>query len=125
VFHLGGASLQVELDAFSGRPNPRWELTGADAAEFAKRLRELQPLQRPADIFEGLGYRGFIIRADREPVNGYEEVRLYRGIVMAKRGNQQDAFNDANRALERWLFDSARGHVDEAVLQFVGTELAR
>jgi hypothetical protein len=117
--------LQVELDAFSGRPNPRWELTSTDTADFVKRLRGLPPAQLQAEAFEGLGYRGFIIRADREPVNGYEEIRLYRGIVITKRGNHEDAFNDADRALERWLLDSARGHVDEAVLQYVGTELAR
>src|SRR5215469_1872871 len=37
--------LEVELDAFSGQPNPRWDLTSVQAEEFRARLRELRPLQ--------------------------------------------------------------------------------
>jgi hypothetical protein len=46
--HLGAwteISLQIELDAFSGLPNSRWELTGAQAAEFLGLLRALRPAQ--------------------------------------------------------------------------------
>src|SRR4029077_12855271 len=36
-----GGSLQVELDAFSGQPNPRWELTADESAEFLAQFQKL------------------------------------------------------------------------------------
>jgi prephenate dehydrogenase len=111
--------VQVELDAFSGRPNPRWELTGSEAAEFTKRLHDLKPSRNRAEAFEGLGYRGFIVRTDGE------EIRVYRGIAIRKRGSNVEVLDDSHRTLERWLFHSARGHVDEGALQYVGSELMR
>ena len=76
--------MEIELDAFSGRPNPRWELTGAQAAEFLARLRALRPTQGRDFVVEDLGYRGFIVRAKGEPVDGFDEVRLYRGTFFAR-----------------------------------------
>jgi hypothetical protein len=49
--------LQIELDAFSGLPNPRWELSEAQAAEFLTQLRALRPAQDRAGTNDGLGYR--------------------------------------------------------------------
>jgi hypothetical protein len=118
-FRLGDAPVQVELDAFSGRPNPHWELTGPETAEFAKRLRDLKASQTHTAAFEGLGYRGFVIHSKDE------EIRVYRGAVIVKRNSHEEILSDAKRMLERWLFDSARKHVDEAVLQYIGSELAR
>lgn len=110
--------MQVELDAFSGRPNPRWELAGPEVSELTKQLRELKPSQGRANTFEGLGYRGFVIRTDSE------EIRVYRGVVVIERGGHEERLDDSGRTLERWLFHSAQGHVDEAVLQYIGSELA-
>jgi hypothetical protein len=50
----------VELDIFSGRPNPRWQLD-EQAATTLRRLHEnLWPIQSRAPEPPGLGYRGFI-----------------------------------------------------------------
>lgn len=55
---------EVELDVFSGRPNPRWVLTPGEAAEFSQRVLNGTTPAVPVDVSEGnLGYRGFIIRA--------------------------------------------------------------
>jgi hypothetical protein len=120
-----GILLEIELDAFSGRPNPRWELTGEQAAEFLTRLRALRPTLRSHFEEGGLGYRGFIVRAKGEPLGGFDEVRLYRGTVLARYGGRTDTFSDAERILERWLLNSARGHVDGSVLQYVQGEIGR
>jgi len=54
----------VELDIFSGRPNPRWTLSPKEAQQLAERVRadpsQLLPLDSEAG---GLGYRGFVITA--------------------------------------------------------------
>ncbi|RKH03207.1 hypothetical protein [Corallococcus carmarthensis] len=55
----------VELDIFSGRPNPRWALTEREARQLTERIRADPSLLLPLDADTGgLGYRGFIVRAE-------------------------------------------------------------
>lgn len=52
--------MEVELDAFSGRPNPVWTVTADEAAALRALLATSgAPVPAPA---EGLGYRGFVLR---------------------------------------------------------------
>ena len=118
--------LDVELDAFSGRPNPRWELTTAQAAEFWDRIRRLRPTIQDGQVRgEGLGYRGFVVRPTGEPVGGFDHVTLYRGTVLVQVRDRTERFSDPNRGLERWLLDSARGQVSESVLSHIQPEIGR
>lgn len=118
-------SLQVELDAFSGRPNPRWELTEAQKEEFLSMLRGLHPAERESSTPGGLGYRGFVVHGKERSVNGYDEVRIVRGIVEARSVHHSDTFSDPERHLERFLLRSAYGHVSESVLQYIQSEIAK
>src|SRR5688500_12967848 len=55
---------EVELDIFSGRPNPRWTLEPAEEAELIQRLLDRSVPTAPVTISDGkLGYRGFVVRA--------------------------------------------------------------
>ena len=55
------ARVEVELDIFSGMPNPTWVLTDAEADSFVKQLAAAPP--GPATELSGnLGYRGFIVQ---------------------------------------------------------------
>jgi hypothetical protein len=117
--------LQVELDAFSGRPNLRWELPETKAAEFLKQLRALPPAQGSHSAADGLGYRGFIVSGKVGPVDGYDEVRLYLGTVLTRRGDHVEAWSDPGRVLERQLLESAQGRVDEPVLRYIQGEIGR
>jgi hypothetical protein len=49
----------VELDLFSGRSNPRWELDARSRDHLAQLQRRLSPTRAAADP-PGLGYRGFV-----------------------------------------------------------------
>jgi hypothetical protein len=51
----------VELDAFSGRPNPTWQMTEAEVRDIETRLRDL-PASAQQLPQSTLGYRGFYIR---------------------------------------------------------------
>jgi hypothetical protein len=54
----------VELDIFSGRPNPRWTLEPAEEAELVERLLDRSVPITPMNVTDGkLGYRGFLVRA--------------------------------------------------------------
>jgi len=115
--------LEIELDAFSGRPNPRWELTGAQAEEFLARLRALSPTHGIRPGGGGLGYRGFTVKARGKPMDDFDEVRLYHGTVLARHGDRMETFGDPGRVLERWLLDSGRGEVPESVLRYIQSEI--
>jgi hypothetical protein len=117
--------LEVELDAFSGRPNPRWRLTEAQAAEFLALFHKLPPARVRAPTNGGLGYRGFVLRGDGGTLAGFDEVRIDRGVVLARRANDEEMFSDPQLDLERWLLASARGHVDEPVLKYLQSEITR
>lgn len=76
-----GARLQVELDVFSGRPNPTFQLEGAEAARLANATRaaldgeSVHRHEPPA-----LGYRGFRL-TDPEKRTLPAPVRVYGRVV--------------------------------------------
>jgi hypothetical protein len=49
----------VELDVFSGRPNPRWELDERKGATLTRLEASLHRADRVPPAPPGLGYRGF------------------------------------------------------------------
>lgn len=54
--------LTVELDIFSGRPNPRWTLSRREVKQLAEQVRADPSLLLPLNAETGgLGYRGFIL----------------------------------------------------------------
>jgi len=53
--------MEVELDVFSGRPNPKWELNTGDTRKLQTKLDSLTEQTTPA-ADPGLGYRGFVLR---------------------------------------------------------------
>jgi hypothetical protein len=69
----------VELDVFSGRPNPRWELDEQRSRELRLLEKRLTPAHEPAPEPPGLGYRGFLYSGDSG------QVRAYRGFVKTRR----------------------------------------
>jgi hypothetical protein len=89
----------VELDIFSGRPNPTWELD----EQAARTLRELhQELwgvdERPPEP-PGLGYRGFVYT-----LNG-RSWRAFNGWVFAPDRTTLDDGRTIERLLVRSLPD--------------------
>ncbi|HXQ17278.1 MAG TPA: hypothetical protein VN814_21890 [Caulobacteraceae bacterium] len=86
--------MRVELDLFSGRPNPSWELDEAGVREFERLMTRLKPgfatPEPPA-----LGYRGFLLQA----VSGVS--RAYRGFVFMPQG----VLDDPSCSIEWFLLD--------------------
>ena len=99
----GGRSMfEVELDIFSGRPNPRWTLDAAEESELITRLLDRSVPIGPVAITDGkLGYRGFVVRA-----NGATAVALAaRGLPTAFRVRDGLA-STIDLAAEQWLLIS-------------------
>lgn len=56
--------MELELDIYSGRPNPSWVVDGARAAMLSDRMRSSYQRGRPAaPSSEPLGYRGVAVVA--------------------------------------------------------------
>ncbi len=94
--------LRVEIDAYSGRTNPSFDLPPSDAQELAKLLSNL-PHAKGGAPESGLGYRGFIIDNDAGFLPGLPpRVRVFAGRVIAEHGARADVYDDIHSA-EDWL----------------------
>lgn len=88
--------MRVELDMFSGRPNPIWDLDEAAERELLELESNLEPVGRAADEPPPLGYRGFIYSDD----SGGR--RVFDGVLT--KGGQR--YKDSDYRIERLLFAS-------------------
>lgn len=114
------ATAEVELDIFSGRPNPRWALSSANALVFLERLAAL-PAAPPSPLAANLGYRGFVVEVFNG--GGTTLLRVHGGQVQAEPPATPQAYRDPGRALERWLLRSGETHLDTALTALVATLL--
>ncbi len=104
--------MRVELDIFSGRPNPAWELSSQEAAALAELLTELPRAgQPPAE--GGLGYRGFTLSTPGGSPGLPTWARVYDGVLAVLEHGEPMYYRDAN-GIERWLSERAaeRGYGD-------------
>jgi len=87
--------LLVELDVFSGRPNPRWELDEPSAKVLRELLSRLAiTANRPPEP-AGLGYRGFVFTDDSGPTRAYKGYVTRPDVVLV----------DPSFTVERFLLD--------------------
>jgi hypothetical protein len=110
---------EVELDVYSGAPNPTWSLSAAEADSFVQQLAAL-PQVSPRPLSGRLGYRGFIVQC----AQGTEawSVRLQNGVAHIERGPTTYA-GDGQRRLERWLLNTGRPHLRPDLFEFADREL--
>jgi hypothetical protein len=111
---------EVELDVFSGMPNPTWALTNGEAERFAQHLAEL-PRTSPRGLSGHLGYRGFIVRCTRGPDR--QLIHIQNGGVHVAERDTEVHLRDTDRALERWLLHTGRGHVASEIYAVVEREV--
>jgi hypothetical protein len=120
---LGDNRMQVELDIFSGRPNPVWELSAQESREFIHRFQALPQQENNVLMAEGLGYRGMIITRLEHPLAEYNEVFVSSGIVVANYNDRSKQWIDQNREFEKWLLQTGRASLDEALYEQVVQQL--
>jgi hypothetical protein len=101
----------VELDAFSGRPNPRWELSVEEARDLSQRISGLEPARGASLPDVGLGYRGFYIDSV-----GSERVFISHGLIAFMRGGQPRVIYRDARGAEEALQAQARSRGLGAVI---------
>ena len=97
--------VEVELDIFSGNPNPVWILSEADGVLFLKKLAML-PQASAKELHDDLGYRGFIVEVTNETEGCL--VRVQNGTIQLSQNDTNVYYRDQNRHLERWLLNSGK-----------------
>lgn len=107
--------VQVELDIFSGRPNPHWTLNERDSQELLRRLQHLSPTNA-GEPSGNLGYRGVILSNPEGAIAGFEWIVCSNGLVIGYKGDSSQKFIDANRNLERWLVHTGETTLGSDVL---------
>lgn len=85
----------VELDVFSGRPNPRWELDEHIDQQLRELHRRLAPSTSPPAEPPGLGCRGF-----RYTLDGVTSWTCNGSVVGPGR-----VLHDPDQSIERMLVD--------------------
>ena len=87
--------MRVELDVFSGRPNPCWELAESQGDELLQLQGQLELSRSGGAEPPALGYRGFVYSDASGPV------RAYRGCVKTLHA----LYADPSRRVERYLLE--------------------
>jgi hypothetical protein len=92
--------LHVELDVFSGRPNPKWTLTSSEELELVDRIMADKSAIRKVDDVESiLGYRGMVISAaDSSGSDRLSALALPKSFRV-----RQQTMLDVSSVTERWL----------------------
>jgi hypothetical protein len=114
--------VDVEVNLYSGRPNPRFPLTNDDVTDILGRLAALPPTTH-APPATALGYRGLILTDDtaRGP---FARVEVSRGLVVAQdHHGDRHRFLDPDRALERHLVALADRHLEASAVENIRREL--
>lgn len=114
--------MDMELDLYSGRPNPEWCLGVDQVLELQRRLKAAAAFQvDPAAEPEGaLGYRGVkgvgMLAAGSDAAPRRWTITVGSGAIHLRADGEVLSFLDQGRQLERWLLQSARGQVEDDLL---------
>jgi len=106
----------VELDVFSGRPNPTWSLSAEQVKELIGLFQNLPPADQSAPE-TGLGYRGFLISNPDRAGGLAKHIRIYGGIVTMTDGHEQ-SYRDVH-GIEHRLLLQASQHGYKAIVDSV------
>jgi hypothetical protein len=106
---------RVELDLFSGRPNPAWQLSADEAAAFSSRIAGL-PAAEQMPARDALGYRGILVFTHGE--GAPRSVKVRDGIVSVEQSGDVRSYRDT-RQIERWLLETGRVHGHGAIVDEV------
>jgi hypothetical protein len=101
-------TVTVELDAYSGQPNPTWTLTPAEISELTGRISGLKISATTPKRAEILGYRGFNLQVAPVPEGGVQTIWAYRGLGVVASATRVATYLDPQRGIELWLLGTVR-----------------
>jgi hypothetical protein len=112
-------SAVVELDVYSGQPNPRWKLDDKICQDVLEEISHLATestkIQRP----DALGYRGLSVIMDIAPSGKREEFYVGGGYVFLRHEGMETVRIDDNRRMEQKLLASGMRTSDKKLRALV------
>jgi hypothetical protein len=119
--------MRVELDIFSGRPNPRWALDEVDVRHVLDRFAG-RALARPDELPGRLGYRGLVLSttSDDEHADELPSTFAVGGTIWPERmsGSATSLSVDETTDAARWLMSTAGDAITKEVTRHVEEVLA-
>jgi hypothetical protein len=116
--------VDVEVDLYSGRPNPRFRLSAEAADELLRRINVLPAAAEAVPPVERLGYRGLRVHAGTS--SSPSEVMISGGTVtVGNAAGEVRQLVDRDRGLERWLIDAGSGELDADLVTMLRKEVGR
>lgn len=116
---------KVELDVFSGRPNPIWPLTEKEVIILSAMIDTLQKTS-PTKPIDNLGYRGFIVHGFDTVTGSVTTIRVYKNTIVYETDNVTHVyFTDVNRQIERFLLATAERYLDRELYSHMKIEVEK
>lgn len=106
--------VKVEIDVFSGKPNPGWELTIEEADKLSELIDSLTAIDKFNPPSSTLGFRGFIVyNLELNSIDLNMHITVIGNIVSVYDidGHQQD-FHDKEKAVFNFLQMLSAKHLD-------------
>ncbi|MBB5159108.1 hypothetical protein [Saccharopolyspora phatthalungensis] len=110
--------MRVELDIFSGRPNPAWEATPEEEAAIRAQVALLTD-RSGTELSDRLGYRGFVVTD--EPHG--RTIRVQGPVVEVRAASGWTGWADPGRSFESTLAAIARSHISPELYELLIREL--
>jgi hypothetical protein len=111
--------VEVELNIFSGMPNPEWVLTNVEADSFVKQLTAL-PRISAKKLSGNLGYRGLIVHVTQGA--DMQLIHIQNATVHISKDTMNVYAYDEGRKVERWLLNTGKPYLKNDLFQVVERE---
>lgn len=111
-----GSEIEVMLDIFSGRPNPKWMLSEEQVDELKVKVDKL-PMSKPI-IPPRLGYHGFVVTNLSKDQRLPDQIKVYNSVITIVHEGKTSCYEDGNN-VEEWLIKQTHEHgYGEIIEQF-------
>lgn len=106
----------VEMDIFSGQPNPTWSLSDPELTTFITAVNDL-PVVQPVLAPEHLGYRGFNVHLDQG--GNKTTYHIYNGFIRISSSNEISFRRDYTNTIELRLLETGRPYISSEIYEMV------
>lgn len=113
----------IELDIFSGRVNPGWEISLEESLELYDQMVQFPETER-TEFPDRLGYRGFVLTIDQ---TGEQRIvcTIFSTLVKIVKGSIREYKRDNEKKIEHRLLESARRNIDDQLFMMVEREVRK
>ncbi|MBE2222458.1 MAG: hypothetical protein IAF02_13000 [Anaerolineae bacterium] len=104
----------------SGVPAPNWMLGASEIETLTQLLNDLPATDAPS-LFDGLGYRGFVITLTAPE----RLIRVQDGYVVVEQNGSQKAYVDTDNQIETWLLTASKPHIEPQLYVFLEESIGK